>query len=584
MLKDFVRALSASPVKLLHKQLLAVCLPYLVLIAGAWIVVASFLEPFERKRIQFETTRELNLYVAQIRQNIERAASQLRLMAERPVFREGDTAQRLAELTRLNTSEADSFAAVYFHAFKSRTLDAQGTTVSIVHDERPLEQGKTVVTDLRDSVSKIQPTFFIMVPFLSDAGQAVFVLIGELPAQTVLPMLDPKFAGQPWEFSFSDAQGREIGMSQIASTLASQFQSSRNIDLASRGMEVYSVEIPPWNWRLRKYVTDRQGSIGALRFLRNLFIAMCLGGMILSAAGVIWRQRTTNRRLTTLTETLQLFGASDPTARSRDLAADELGRLAEAFNCMADDVLHSQRLLQKQLAEHQQSPGQWKEQVERLQQQATELQRYDASVAHEFQAPLVTLQGYLAGLEQAAQAGDWDRFRGDVSRIQQTTQELRGTAEALLILAKTEPGTLIKQSVSLHQAAAEAEELLHGPLTRRGIHVAISADLPTVSGHPVLLRQVFQNLIDNALKACTGVAEPKIEIGCERNADHLVYFVRDNGSGLDPQAAERLFDSTQPPSGLGLRLVQRIVELHGGKVWAESEGKGRGTTAKWTTS
>jgi signal transduction histidine kinase len=220
--------------------------------------------------------------------------------------------------------------------------------------------------------------------------------------------------------------------------------------------------------------------------------------------------------------------------------------------------------------------------VDDLQAKIVELERFAAIISHEFHAPLVTLQGYLAGLETAAKAGDWDRFHADLSRIQRTGQQLRDTVDSLLQLAKLEANAPAPELVSLHQAALEAAELLQGPISQQHVQLSISSDLPTVIGHPVLWRHVFQNLIDNALKACAGVDDARIDIGCEKQDEQWTCYVRDNGVGLDPQAAQRLFDDGTV--GLGLRLVQRIIELHGGKVWVESNGAGQGTTIKWTVN
>lgn len=214
------------------------------------------------------------------------------------------------------------------------------------------------------------------------------------------------------------------------------------------------------------------------------------------------------------------------------------------------------------------------------QQRIADLERFAAVVAHEFQAPLVTLQGFLGGLEATAKDGDWDRFQNDVSRIQQLSQELRTTVDVLLRLAKGEVNPQAGQSVSLAQAANEAVELLEGTLSKQPIVISISPDLPSVAGDAVLWRSVYQNLIANAAKACAGVANAKIDIGCEHFGGERICFVRDNGRGHDPQEAARLFELSNLKAGLGLQLVRRIIELYGGNVWAEVNEE-VGITVKW---
>jgi signal transduction histidine kinase len=102
------------------------------------------------------------------------------------------------------------------------------------------------------------------------------------------------------------------------------------------------------------------------------------------------------------------------------------------------------------------------------------------------------------------------------------------------------------------------------------------------------LVEVFQNLVDNAAKFMGDEPAPRIEIGSEQAGDETVLYVRDNGIGIDPQALPTMFalfkkrDPETEGTGAGLALVRRIVELHGGRVWMESEGPGKGTTFRFT--
>jgi len=98
----------------------------------------------------------------------------------------------------------------------------------------------------------------------------------------------------------------------------------------------------------------------------------------------------------------------------------------------------------------------------------------------------------------------------------------------------------------------------------------------------------MQNLIDNALKYMGEQKHPLVEIGSRRDGDEAVFFVRDNGMGIDRNYAEKIFglfeqlDPKAEGTGIGLALVKRIVEVHGGRIWLESEGQGRGSTFCFT--
>jgi signal transduction histidine kinase len=107
-------------------------------------------------------------------------------------------------------------------------------------------------------------------------------------------------------------------------------------------------------------------------------------------------------------------------------------------------------------------------------------------------------------------------------------------------------------------------------------------------GDRMRLVEVFQNLVDNAAKFMGDEPAPRVEVGVEQAGEEMVLYVRDNGIGIDPQVQPMLFglfqklDPETEGLGIGLTLVRRIVELHGGRIWVESEGPGKGATFRFT--
>jgi signal transduction histidine kinase len=116
----------------------------------------------------------------------------------------------------------------------------------------------------------------------------------------------------------------------------------------------------------------------------------------------------------------------------------------------------------------------------------------------------------------------------------------------------------------------------------RGIRVALAESFPRVRGDSARVREVLENLLDNALKFMGNQAEPRVQVGVRHKGPAPVFFVRDNGIGVAASDRERifgLFTHLRPETegaGAGLAIAKRIVEAHGGRIWVESEGPGRG--------
>jgi signal transduction histidine kinase len=130
---------------------------------------------------------------------------------------------------------------------------------------------------------------------------------------------------------------------------------------------------------------------------------------------------------------------------------------------------------------------------------------------------------------------------------------------------------------------------VEGRLSAQQVEVCVDPDLPVVNVDRARLVEVVQNLVDNAAKFMGNQPHPKIEIGAEMNErGQAVFHVRDNGIGIEPEFQEKVFglfnklDPHTEGTGLGLALAKRIIEVHGGRVWLESDGLGRGTTFFFT--
>jgi PAS domain S-box-containing protein len=226
--------------------------------------------------------------------------------------------------------------------------------------------------------------------------------------------------------------------------------------------------------------------------------------------------------------------------------------------------------------------------IAELEAKNAELERFTYTVSHDLKSPLITIGGFVGFLERDALSGDIERVKADVAHINDALARMQLLLDELLELSRIGRVMNPPEVVSFEAIAREAVEAVRGCLEAHGIQVEITPDLPTVHGDRVRLVEVIQNLVDNACKFIGDQPQPRIEISMRQDGDEKVFYVRDNGIGIDPQYYDKvfgLFDKLDPHSegtGIGLALVKRIVETHGGKIWVESEGVGYGSTFCFT--
>ena len=211
-----------------------------------------------------------------------------------------------------------------------------------------------------------------------------------------------------------------------------------------------------------------------------------------------------------------------------------------------------------------------------------ELERFSYSMSHDLRSPLVTIQTFLGHLVQDMAGGGTDRVAQDLAFIRSAAEKMNSLLDELLKFLKVGHMTNPSVETPLQEIAQEAIGLVAGCIYKRGVRVQVTQEPVLLYGDRVRLVEVFQNLIDNAVKFMGGQPEPLIEIVAETKNGEIVFFVRDNGMGIDPKYKYKLFglfEKLNPKmegTGMGLALVKRIVEMHGGRIWAESEGLGKG--------
>jgi signal transduction histidine kinase len=219
-----------------------------------------------------------------------------------------------------------------------------------------------------------------------------------------------------------------------------------------------------------------------------------------------------------------------------------------------------------------------KERTAELEAANRELEAFSYSVSHDLRAPLRAVNGYLNFIKEDYSENLADEGMMYVERAIASSNKMNLLIDDLLKFSRTSRTQPQKQTVDMRLVAETAIELLAPEATHRQIEW-ILADLPPAQADPALIQQVYANLLSNAIKY-TGKREiARIEIGIQNDNGNDIFFVRDNGSGFDMRYASQLFgvfqrlhdDRDFEGTGIGLATVQRIIQRHGGRIWAEAE-------------
>lgn len=226
--------------------------------------------------------------------------------------------------------------------------------------------------------------------------------------------------------------------------------------------------------------------------------------------------------------------------------------------------------------------------INELETKNAELERFVYTVSHDLKSPLVTIVGFLGYLEQDVARQKFDQFNRDVARIYQAAYKMQELLQDLLELSRI--GRLMNEpeSIPFDGLVRDAIELTQGRIQEHHVTIQIQADLPRVFGDRKRLLELLQNLIDNAAKYTGSQPHAVVEIGQQGYRDNqAVFYIRDNGMGIAREYHNQIFglfnklDSTTEGTGIGLAIVKRIVEVHGGIIWVESEA-GQGSTFFFT--
>ncbi len=223
-----------------------------------------------------------------------------------------------------------------------------------------------------------------------------------------------------------------------------------------------------------------------------------------------------------------------------------------------------------------------------LQQKHDEMEQFVYIVSHDLKSPLITIKTFLKMLQDDISNGDQEQIAVNLEYINGATTKIETLLGALLQLSRVGNTRNLPQQVMTSTLISDCLSALAGPLHHRQVKVVVDELPATLHGDPLHFGQIWQNLIENAVKYMGDQAEPQIDIGCIRQGSQPVFYVRDNGMGIAAEHHQHIFgiftqlSRSSEGAGLGLALVKKIVETYQGDIRVESDGEGHGSCFKFT--
>ncbi len=321
------------------------------------------------------------------------------------------------------------------------------------------------------------------------------------------------------------------------------------------------------------------GEEAAERMLESDLLWQAVGEMRLAvdAIGELARAQLDEQRAIDLRAVRMLAGLGGM------FLALAIATLAIAFLRLRQELATSASLAEAT----RQSESRLQERTLQLELTVKELESFSYSVSHDLRAPLRAMDGFAELLEQDCGERVGDQGRRYINVIRNAAARMAGMISDLLEFARLARVPLRKQTVDVRPLVELAvEQALAGRQDRRP--AVVIGDLPDCEADPGLLQQVWQNLVDNAVKYSGRRDDARVEIDGGLQHGEVVYRVADNGAGFDMRYADKLFGVFQrlhhadefPGTGVGLALVARILARHGGRIWAEA-APGRGATFRF---
>jgi len=320
-----------------------------------------------------------------------------------------------------------------------------------------------------------------------------------------------------------------------------------------------------------------------------LFGSLLFSGFILGLATVmaIYISDTLRRPLADLLAATQKISKGQLGHRLDLNRTDEIGALTAAFDEMSSELHRKDIQIVGQIEQLQGTKTLLESYSRDLEQKNKEMESFIYSVSHDLKAPLIAIQGFLAMFADEFSSTLSDKAGFYLGRVKANSEQMQTLIQHLLELSRAGQVGSQLTAVSTRQLVEQVLDDLHIQIVSKGAEVSVLGDWPSVVGEPVRIRQALTNLVDNALHYNQAGAPIRIEIFVEDLEAFWRFYVKDNGIGIDPSYQAKVFDMFERLSdaheknidgtGIGLAIVKKIAESHGGVAGVKSK-LGRGST------
>jgi signal transduction histidine kinase len=308
------------------------------------------------------------------------------------------------------------------------------------------------------------------------------------------------------------------------------------------------------------------------------------------------------RQIAAMDENMRLYQATLKEIDERKRAEEKIRRLndelerrvvertgqLEALNQELQREIDERRRAEEELQKAQSElEMRVRERTEELEKRNAEMERFIYTVSHDLRSPLVTVNGFVGFLARDLERNDARKVKTDLDMIEEAVKRMDGLLSDTLELSRIGRVVNPPEAVPFAAIVQDALDLTEEMTKSKDVEISIGPDLPYVQVDRTRIVEVLVNLIENSVKYMGDVKDPRIEIGSRLADSETVFFVRDNGIGIDPGQHEKVFglfykvDRKSEGTGAGLAIVKRIIEVHGGRIWIESE-LGKGCTVCFT--